>query len=115
MDDFWQTVLVIALAVNAVAGFGYRVYRLTKGGPMGDVTGQAILGVLLGGLAVAVASGASWARWAALVYGLLFGLVVMPVWVLAVLLPLKPGKIDYTFTALYWVALIMVVVAAIAA
>ena len=115
MATFWQTVLVFALAFNAVLGFGYRVYRLSKGGPMGDVTGQAVLGLLLGALAVAVASDAGWARWGALIYGLLFGLIVMPVWVLAVLLPLPPRAIDYAFTAAYWVGLALIVVAAIAA
>ena len=115
MATFWQTVLVIALAFNAALGFGYRVYRLSKGGPMGDVVGQAILGVLLAALAVAIAAGTAWARWAALIYGLLFGVVVMPVWVLAVLLPMRPRAIDYAFTAVYWAGLGVIVVAAIAA
>lgn len=109
----WQTVLVGALAANAALGFGYRVYRLTKKGPMADVVGQAILGILLGALAVGAAGGHGWARWAALAYGLLFGLVVMPVWTLAVLLPLPPGRIDYAFTAAYWAALAAIVLSAI--
>jgi hypothetical protein len=112
--DAWQVLLVTALATNAVLGFGYRVFRLTKGGPVGDVVGQAILGVLLAGLAVAVAADAAWARWGALGYGLLFGLVVMPLWVLAVLLPLQPKGIDRAFTATYWILLLVIVVAAIA-
>jgi hypothetical protein len=112
--DSWQLVLVIALAFNAVLGFAYRVFRLTKGGPMSDVVGQAILAVILAGLAVVVAADAGWARWVALGYGILFGLVVMPIWVLAVLLPLPPKRIDYAFTAVYWAGLVVIVVAAIA-
>ena len=109
----WQTVLVVALGLNAALGFGYRVYRLTKKGPMADVVGQAILGVILVVLAVGAAGGHSWARWVALGYGLLFGLVVMPVWTLGVLLPLPPERIDYAFTGLYWAALAAVVIGAI--
>ena len=112
--DSWQTTLVAALAVNAATGFGYRVFRLTKGGPLGDVIGQAILGVLLAILAVSVAMGAGWPRWGALGYALLFGLVVMPIWVLAVLLPARPGWIDYAFTACYWAGLIVIAVSALA-
>ena len=108
----WQVVLVAALGFNAALGFGYRVYRLTKGGPLGDVTGQAVLGLLLAGAAVAVATDQSWGRWAALVYGLLFAIVVMPLWTLAVLIPMPPGRIDYAFTVAYWVALLAIVVAA---
>ena len=110
----WQTVLVVALALNAAIGFGYRVYRLTKGGPMGDVVGQAVLGVLLAGTAVAVAADAEWARWPAFVYALLFGILVMPVWVLAVLIPLRPGPLDYAFTATYWALLAVIGTASIA-
>jgi hypothetical protein len=112
--ESWQVVLVCALAFNAALGFGYRVYRLTKGGPMGDVVGQAILGVILAGLAVAVAMDVGWARWVAFGYGLFFGIVVMPIWVLAVLLPLPPRRIDHAFTALYWLGLVVIVVAATA-
>ena len=109
----WQTVLVVALLLNAALGFGYRVYRLTKKGPMADVVGQAILAAVLVVLAVGAGGGHSWARWGALAYGLLFGLLVMPVWTLAVLLPLPPGKADYAFTAAYWTALAAIVLAAI--
>lgn len=109
----WQTVLVVALGLNAALGFGYRVYRLTKKGPMADVIGQAILGALLVALAVGAAGGHSWARWGALVYGALFGLIVMPVWTLAVLLPLPPERPDYLFTGVYWATLGAVVLAAI--
>jgi hypothetical protein len=109
----WQAVVVVALGLNAALGFGYRVYRLTKNGPMADVVGQAILGGVLVVLAVGVAGGHAWARWGALAYALLFGLVVMPVWTLAVLLPLPPGKVDYAFTAAYWSALAAVAVGAV--
>ena len=110
----WQLVLIGALGLNAATGFGYRVYRLTKGGPLGDVIGQALLTVILIGLAVATATGAGWSRWAALIYALLFGVAVMPVWVLAVLIPLRPAWVDYAFTALYWTCLAAIIVAAIA-
>ncbi|HEX2056804.1 MAG TPA: hypothetical protein VHI71_00405 [Actinomycetota bacterium] len=113
-SDTWRIVLVAGLLVNASIGLGYRVYRLSRGGPKSDVVGQAILGVLLAGLAVALAEGAGWPRWGALVYGLLFGVVVMPIWVLAVLIPLQPRAIDYAFTALYWAMLVAIVAAAIA-
>lgn len=113
-SDTWRAVLVGALLVNAAAGVGYRVYRLGKGGPRSDVVGQAILGVLLAGLAAALAAGAGWPRWGALGYALLFGVVVMPVWVLAVLIPLRPAAVDYVFTAVYWLLLATVAVAAIA-
>jgi hypothetical protein len=45
---------------------------------------------------------------------LLFGVVVMPIWVLAVLIPGSPGKLDYTFTAIYWMVLFVIVVGALA-
>jgi hypothetical protein len=109
----WQAVLVVALGVNAALGFGYRVYRLTKKGPMADVVGQAILSALLIALAIGAAGEHSWARWGALAYGLLFGLIVMPVWTLAVLLPLPPDRVDYAFTGLYWAALAVIVLAAL--
>ena len=114
-DQAWRVVLVIALAFNAATGFGYRVYRLARGGPIADVWGQAILGVLLAAVATAVGLGVSGVRWAALVYALLFGVVVMPVWVLAILLPLRPGAIDYAFTIAYWAALVAIAIAAVLA
>ena len=113
-SDVWRIVLVVALGINAATGFGYRVYRLSKGGPLGDVIGQAVLGVLLLGLAVAVGLDAGWARWPALMYALLFGVAVMPVWVLAVLIPLQPRFVDYAFTAVYWLGLAAVAIAALA-
>ena len=113
-SDGWQLILVGALGLNAVVGFGYRVYRLTKGGPIADVIGQAILALILVGLAIATATGAGWPRWGAVIYALLFGIAVMPLWVLAVLIPLRPGRIDYAFTAVYWGCLLAIAVAAIA-
>ncbi|MDQ3953643.1 MAG: hypothetical protein M3279_11890 [Actinomycetota bacterium] len=113
-SDTWRLALVAGLLVNAALGLGYRVYRLSRGGPRSDVVGQAILGVLLAGLAAALAEGAGWPRWPALVYGLLFGVVVMPVWVLAVLIPLRPRALDYAFTGVYWAVLVLIVVAAMA-
>lgn len=114
-SDAWQLTLALLLGVNAVIGFGYRVFRLTKGGPLSDVIGQAVLGLILVGLSIATASGAGWPRWVALIYALLFGVAVMPVWVLAVLIPLHPRWIDYAFTGVYWLGLAAIAVAAIAA
>lgn len=113
--DGWEAILVGALLVSAVLVFGYRVYRLSKGGPMADVYGGAVLAILLVGTGLLVAADVGWARWGALAYGFFFGLVVMPTWVLAVLLPLRPGPVDYAFTGLYWLTLIAVIVAAVAA
>lgn len=106
--------LALMLGVNAVIGFGYRVFRLTKGGPVSDVIGQAVLGAILIGLAIATAAGAGWPRWVALIYALLFGVAVMPVWVLAVLIPLQPKWIDYAFAGAYWVGLAGVAIAVVA-
>jgi hypothetical protein len=113
--EVWRVVLAVALVTNAVIGLAYRIYRLRKGGPRADVVGQAALGAVLVALAGALALGAGWPRWAALGYGVLFGLVVMPIWVLAVLIPLRPGPLDYTFTACYWAVLVVVVVASLGA
>jgi hypothetical protein len=115
MDSDWQIVLVTALALNAVLGFGYRVYRLGKGGPISDVWGQGVLGVLLLTLALAVGLGAGWARRAAGIYALLFGVVVMPLWLLAVFIPMRPRAIDYAFTGGYWLLLGVILVAAVLA
>jgi hypothetical protein len=38
----------------------------------------------------------------------------MPVWVLAVLIPLRPGWVDYAFTTIYWLALGVIVAAVLA-
>lgn len=111
----WAALLVAGLIVNAILGFVYRVYRLTKGGPLNDVIGQVILAVFLLAAAGGLALGAGWVRWVALAYALLFGLAVMPVWILAVLIPLRPGWADYSFTALYWLALALIGVSAILA
>ena len=113
-SERWQAVLVVALAANAALGFAYRLHRLARGGPVADAIGQGLLGVLLAGLALAVASGAGWSRWVALAYGIVFGLVVMPVWVLAVLIPMRPGALDKAFAAVTWGLLATVVVAAAA-
>ncbi len=112
-DDFWRQLLIVALTLNATAGFAYRTYRLMKGGPLADVIGQAILGVLLAGLAIALAAGMGWPRWPALAYGLLFGVLVMPIWVMGVLIPLRPTAVDYSFTAFYWLSLVAIVIAAL--
>ncbi|MGH2734068.1 MAG: hypothetical protein ACRDKZ_00700 [Actinomycetota bacterium] len=109
----WETLLIACLALNAVLGFAYRLHRLSRGGPLYDVVGQTVLALLLGGLALSLSWGAGWPRWVALGYGLLFGLVVMPLWVLAVLLPMRPGRIDYGFTAVYWAALGLIVASAL--
>ncbi|HZK51621.1 MAG TPA: hypothetical protein VFD47_08670 [Actinomycetota bacterium] len=114
MNESWQFVTVIALVLNALLGFGYRLYRLPRGGTRADVNGQALLGVILIVMAVALAFGAGWPRWPALVYGLLFGIVVMPIWVLAVLIPGSPGRLDYVFTALYWMVLFVIIGGALA-
>jgi hypothetical protein len=113
--DTWQVVLAASLAVNAVLGLGYRVLRLTRGGPMSDVVGQAILGLVLLGLALGAYAGARAATLGGLFYGILFGAVVMPIWTLAVLIPMTPGPLDYAFTIAYWSLLALIVVAAIAA
>jgi len=114
MNESWQVVTVVALLFNALLGFGYRLYRLQRGGSRADVHGQGLLGVILVGLAVALMLGEGWPRWPALVYGLLFGVVVMPIWVLAVLIPGSPGRLDYTFTAVYWIVLFVIVAGALA-
>ena len=100
------------LTLNAVSGFVYRYFRYRRGGPRGDVWGQAVLGVLLGVLALSIALGGDWARWPALVYAALFAVVVMPIWTLAVLIPLPPARVDYAFTGLYWTTLVVIGVAA---
>ena len=109
----WRTLLVVAMALNAAVGFGYRVYRLTKGGPIADVWGQAILAAVLAGLAVGIGLGLEWLRWVAFGYALLFGLIVMPLWVLGVLLPLRPRAIDYAFTVVYWLMLAAIAISAV--
>jgi hypothetical protein len=114
MNETWQAVTIAALVCNALFGFGYRLYRIPKGGARADVYGQALLGALLLALAAGLAGDADWARWPALVYGLLFGVVVMPIWVLAVLIPGNPGPLDYLFTAVYWILLFVIVVGALA-
>jgi hypothetical protein len=113
-EDMWRTVLSAALCVNAAAGFGYRLFRFSKGGPLGDVLGQAVLGILLLALAAAAVSGASFVSLASLFYAVLFGVIVMPLWVVAVLIPLRPQRLDLVFTGVYWLALIVIAIAALA-
>ncbi len=115
MEDVWRVLLVAGLCLNALLGLGYRVYRLTKGGPIADVIGQGILGAVLLAVALSVALGVGWTRWIAFVYGLAFGVVVMPIWTLAVLIPMRPQRLDYAFTGVYWSCLFMVMAAALLA
>lgn len=114
MNETWQALLVASLGCNAALGFGYRLYRMNRGGARADVYGQALLGVILAGLAFALGLGAAWPRWIALGYGLLFGIVVMPIWVLAVMIPSRPGPVDYAFTATYWAVLFVIAAGALA-
>ncbi len=109
----WETLLAVCLVFNAVSGFVYRVYRLRLGGPKADVTGQAILGALLLVLATGVWQEWGWARWATLAYGLLFAVVVMPLWTLAVFIPMRPRALDKAFAVTYWLSLAVIVVAAL--
>jgi hypothetical protein len=109
-----RTLLALLLVLNAVLGLGYRIYRLAKGGPILDVAGQAVLGLLLLGLAWGVASEEAWARWGAFVYALFFAILVMPVWVMGVLIPQRPKAPDYAYTAIYWSALAGILLAALA-
>lgn len=116
MDDgAWETILIAGLIANAVIGLGYRIYRHRKGGPIGDVWGQAVLAVVLGSIAIGIAAGLEWLRWLGFGYALLFGLVAMPIWVLGVLLPLRPRAVDYGFTVCYWVVLGVIALAGILA
>jgi hypothetical protein len=107
--DLWRAVLAAALATNAVLGVSYRVYRLRRGGPAADVVGQALLGALLAVLAFAVAAGTGWSHWAALAYGAVFGLLVMPLWMVAVFIPMRPGPVDAAYASGYWSALAVIV------
>lgn len=111
----WQGILVAALVTNGVSLAAYRSYRFTKGGPRADAIGGAVLGALLVLLAALVLNDVSWARWVALVYALFFAVIVMPIWTLAVLIPLPPGPLDYTFAVLYEATLIGIAFSAIAA
>ncbi len=111
--DAWQTVLALSLVTNALWGVAYRVFRLRRGGPRADVTGQAILGGILLVVAAGVWQGQGWGRWAALAYGIVFGVLIMPLWTLGVFIPMRPRPLDKTFALTYWAALALVVVAAL--
>lgn len=113
--ETWETVVVIGLVINAATGLSYRVYRRTKGGPIADVWGQAVLAVLLVATAAGIVLGAGWLRWVALIYAAVFALLAMPVWVLGVLLPMRPRAVDYSFTVVYWALLIAIGIAALLA
>jgi hypothetical protein len=113
-SETWRNVLVGGLALNAALGFGYRVYRLSKGGPMPDVWGQAVLGAVLALLAVLIGLGSGWARWLALAYAVIYAFIGMPVWILGVLIPLPPRTVDYAYAAVYSALLVVIGVAAIA-
>lgn len=115
MEESWKTILVVCLALTAALGLGYRIYRWTKKGPPGDVWGQAVLAAVLIALAVGVGRDWTWARWASVGFGAFFGAVVMPLWVLAVLIPMRPRRLDIAYTAAYWALLIVLVIAGIAA
>ena len=108
-----RTALIVLLVLNASLGLGYRIFRLSKGGPMGDVVGQALLGALLVGTAAGVAAGWDLARWVAASYAALFALVVMPLWTLAVLVPMRPDRVDLAFAIGYWTVLFGIFVAAL--
>lgn len=107
--------LSASLVVNAILGLGYRVYRRTRGGPRADVWGQAVLGSLLVLVAMGLALGVEWLRWVAFGYAVLFTFLAMPIWVLGVLLPMRPRAVDYAFTVSYWVLLVVVGVSALLA
>jgi hypothetical protein len=111
----WDSILVATVVANGVLAFAYRVWRLTQGGPTYDAIGGAILALVLGAIAAGYAAGAGWLKWVALVYAALFALVVMPVWTLAVLIPMPPGARDLTFASVYWATLVLIAVAAVAA
>lgn len=102
-----------SLIFVAVLGFIYRAYRMTKGGPAADVWGQGILGLCLVLIALGVSPDVGWPRWSALAFAVVFGVVVMPVWVLSVLIPMRPGVVDYVFTAAYWSGIVIVGIAAV--
>lgn len=113
--DAWGAILVGALVVNAALAFGYRVFRLTRGGPMADVVGQGILATLLLATALGYAAGADWLRWIAVIYAAVFGAIVMPIWTLAILIPMEPRPVDYGFAVTYWGSLVLVAVAGVIA
>lgn len=81
---------------------------------MPDAVGGAVLAAGLFAVALAFASGVSWVRWMALGYALLFGIVVTPIWVLAVFIPARPTMLEHIVIAIYGITLVVVGVSAIA-
>ena len=49
----WGVVLVVALILSGILAFGYRLYRMRKGGPMPDAVGGAVLAAGLFAVALA--------------------------------------------------------------
>lgn len=111
----WQMILSTTLVLNGVLIACYRFLRLKKGGPKADAIGGAALGMILVILASLIALDVGWARWPAFLYAALFALIVMPIWTLAVLIPLRPGAPDWAFTGAYWTSLFVIGVAALLA
>ncbi len=110
-----STALAIVLVANGLIAFGYRIFRWkAKSGPLEDAIGGGILAVLLGLLSLGVAD-LGWARWLAFGYGIFFAVIVVPIWTLAVLIPGRPGRIDYAFAGLYEVSLGAIAVLALLA
>jgi hypothetical protein len=112
--DPWRVVLVVALICSGLSAAGYRAYRFTRGGPRADAIGGAVLALLLVLVAAGVGADLSWARWVALVYGLVFGILVTPVWILGVYIPSRPEPLDHALTGLYLLSLVTTIVAALA-
>jgi hypothetical protein len=97
-----HSALTWSLISLAILGLVYRIYVWKlKDGAVADVLGQAVLAVVLVLVATGVAAEVSIARWTALVLALFFAVVVIPVWVLAVLIPSRPKALDVAFTFLY--------------
>lgn len=98
--------------VNGLVALVHRVLRHRKGGPILDVYGGIGLCLLLLALAGGIASGVHGLRWVALFYAVLFGLLVTPVWLLAVVIPARPRPREYILVGAYWASLLVIGVAA---
>lgn len=109
-----STILIAALVVNGVLALAYRLLRNRRGGPIVDVYGGVGLFILLLSLAGSIGAGAEGLRWVAFGYAVLFGLVVAPIWVLAVVIPARPDKLEYTLVGSYWLTLPAIAISAIA-